>query len=86
MHSLWHFASEAMEDLTHADSRLWSTVGALLFKPGFLTCEFLAGRRVKYLPPLRLYLVLSLLFFVIAALNRGEEVTVLVMQIGRAHV
>ena len=79
MHSLWHFASEVMEDLTHADSRLWSTVGALLFKPGFLTCEFLAGRRVQYLPPLRLYLVLSLLFFVIAALNRGEEVTVLVM-------
>jgi Protein of unknown function (DUF3667) len=79
VHSLWHFASEAMEDLTHADSRLWSTVAALLFKPGFLTCEFLAGRRVKYLPPLRLYLVLSLLFFVVTALNRGNEVTVLVI-------
>jgi hypothetical protein len=38
---------------------------ALLFKPGFLTREFLAGRRVRYLPPLRLYLVLSVLFFVI---------------------
>jgi hypothetical protein len=38
---------------------------ALLFKPGFLTREFLAGKRVRYLPPLRLYLVLSVLFFVI---------------------
>ena len=79
VHSIWHFANEAMEDLTHADSRLWSTVGALLFKPGYLTCEFLAGRRVKFLPPLRLYLVLSLLFFVLAALGHGKEITVLMM-------
>jgi hypothetical protein len=40
-------------------------MNALIFKPGFLTREFLAGRRVRYLPPLRLYLVLSVLFFLI---------------------
>jgi hypothetical protein len=85
VHSVWHFASETFEDLTHADSRLWSTVGALLFKPGFLTCEFLAGRRVKYLPPLRLYLVLSLLFFVVAAFNRGEATTVLMVPQEGSH-
>ena len=44
---------------------------ALLFKPGLLTREFLAGKRVKYLPPLRLYLVLSVLFFLI--LGSGSE-------------
>jgi hypothetical protein len=65
VHSVWHFTREATEDLTHADSRLWSTLAALLYKPGFLTREFLAGRRVRYLPPLRLYLVLSVLFFVL---------------------
>jgi len=65
IHSIWHFTQEATEDLTHADSRLWSTMSALMFKPGLLTCEFLAGRRVKYLPPLRLYLVLSVVFFLI---------------------
>src|SRR5579871_610101 len=59
LHSLWHFVGEATEDLTHADSRVWITIGALLFKPGFLTLEFLAGRRVRYLPPIRLYLVMS---------------------------
>jgi hypothetical protein len=70
--SVWHFAREVAEDLTHADSRLWRTLGALLFKPGFLTREFLAGRRVSYLPPLRLYLVLSVSFFLIATvLNQG---------------
>jgi hypothetical protein len=65
IHSVLHFSREVTEDLTHADSRLWSTILALLFKPGFLTREFLSGRRVRYLPPLRLYLVLSVLFFLI---------------------
>ena len=66
VHSLWHFSRVATEDLTHADSRLWRTLGALLFRPGRLTAEFLAGRRARYLPPVRLYLVLSVLFFLVA--------------------
>ncbi len=68
VHSLRHFVREATEDLTHADSRLWITLRALLFRPGFLTTEFLAGRRARYLPPVRLYLVVSLLFFILAQL------------------
>ncbi len=69
IHSVWHFTREATEDLTHADSRLWGTMQALLFKPGFLTREFLEGRRVRYLPPLRLYLVLSVVFFLIISIG-----------------
>ena len=65
----WHFTAEALEDFTHADSRLWQTLTALLFRPGFLTREFLEGHRVRYLPPVRLYLVVSLIFFVIAGLD-----------------
>lgn len=72
VHSLSHFLREVAEDLTHADSRLWRTIAALLFKPGYLTREFLAGRRVKYLPPLRLYLVLSLFFFLVVAINNDH--------------
>jgi hypothetical protein len=64
VHTLWHFLTVAFEDVTHADSRLWRTLGALLFKPGFLTREFLDGRRARYLPPVRLYLVISVVFFV----------------------
>ena len=75
-HSVWHFTQEATEDLTHADSRLWATLYALLFKPGFLTQEFFAGRRARYLPPLRLYLVLSVLFFLIASAGAGQNVAV----------
>ena len=69
VHSFWHFMQEATEDLTHADSRLWRTLYALLLRPGLLTREFLDGRRARYLPPVRLYLVVSLLFFLIAGLS-----------------
>jgi uncharacterized protein DUF3667 len=66
LHSLLQFTQLAAEDLTHADSRLWRTLWALLFKPGHLTAEFLAGHRARYLPPVRLYLVLSVTFFLVA--------------------
>ena len=66
VHSVRHFAAEAFESITHADSRLWRTLGYLLVKPGRLTREFFEGRRVRYLPPFRLYLVISLAFFLIA--------------------
>jgi len=58
---------EALEGITHSDSRLWRTLHLLWLKPGKLTQEFVAGRRVAYLPPFRLYLVLSVIFFLIAS-------------------
>jgi hypothetical protein len=66
VHSMREFASETFESVTHADSRLWRTLGYLLVKPGFLTVEFLEGRRARYLPPFRLYLVLSVVLFLVA--------------------
>jgi hypothetical protein len=68
VHSLGHFLAEAFEGLTHADSRVWRTLWPLLVRPGFLTREFFAGRRQRYLPPFRLYIVVSLLFFLVLAL------------------
>jgi Protein of unknown function (DUF3667) len=52
----WHVA-------THVDDRFWQTLYILLCKPGKLTKEYFAERRARYLPPVRLYLVLSVLFF-----------------------
>lgn len=74
LHSLGHFIAEAAETLTHADSRLWRTLWALVAKPGHLTREFLVGRRARYLPPFRLYLVVTLLFFVLVAALPGGDV------------
>jgi hypothetical protein len=58
---------ELLEGITHSDSRLWRTLTTLWFKPGKLTEEFVAGRRVAYLPPFRLYLILSIIFFLLAS-------------------
>ncbi len=66
-----HFAGEAFESISHADSRLWRTLWYLLARPGFLTREFFAGRRVAYLPPFRLYLVISVLFFLVVTIPQG---------------
>jgi len=63
--SLWHLIKEAAEDISHLDSRLWRTMQPLLFKPGFLTNEYLAGRRARFIPPFRLYLALSIIFFLV---------------------
>lgn len=63
---------EALEGITHSDSRLWRTLCLLWFKPGKLTQEFVAGRRAAYLPPFRLYLILSILFFLSASLSTTQ--------------
>ncbi len=64
LHSMWDLLGEAAEVLTHADSRLWRTLGSLVSRPGWLTRQFIDGRRARYLSPFRLYFVLSVLFFV----------------------
>ena len=60
---------EALEGITHSDSRVWLSLQYLLFVPGKLTAEFIAGRRVSYLPPFRLYLVLSVAFFLMTSIS-----------------
>jgi YD repeat-containing protein len=64
---------EMLEGLTHSDSRLWRTLRLLWFKPGRLTEEFVAGRRVAYLPPFRLYLILSIALFLIASFTPSGQ-------------
>jgi hypothetical protein len=50
VHTVSHFAGEAFESISHADSRLWRTLLYLLIRPGFLTREFFAGRMVAAVP------------------------------------
>ena len=71
--SLRSLGHDAVHDLAHFDSRGWVTLRALLFRPGFLTNEFIHGRRTRYLPPFRLYLVLSLFFFLLLSLTPSQE-------------
>ena len=75
--SLWALLKDVLGDLLNADSRVWRTLWPLAFRPGLLTQEFLRGRRANYTPPFRMYLVLSVVFFVIASFDDpGGEVGV----------
>ena len=67
-HSVGHFLHEFAEALTHADSRVWGTLVPLLRRPGFLTREYFAGRRARYLEPLRVYLFMSVMFLLLGAM------------------
>ncbi|MEO7067753.1 MAG: DUF3667 domain-containing protein [Rhodanobacter sp.] len=54
---------ESVETVFHIDGRIVHTVPPLLLKPGFLTLEYFSGRRIRYIAPVRLMFVLSLLSF-----------------------
>ena len=75
--SLWELVSDAFGDLFEIDSRLWQTLVPLMIRPGQLTHDYLQGRRARYMPPFRMYLVLSLLFFVVAFFDPREELGLL---------
>jgi len=69
---------EIFEGITHSDSRLWRTLRLLWLKPGQLTLEFVAGRREAYLPPFRLYLVMSVVLFLVASFIHPSETAELI--------
>ncbi|MEM8815614.1 MAG: DUF3667 domain-containing protein [Pseudomonadota bacterium] len=75
--SLWELVRDAFGDLFELDSRIWQTLIPLLVRPGRLTHDYLAGRRARYMPPFRMYLVMSLIFFVVAFFNPREELALL---------
>ena len=57
------FMREAAGRYVALDGRMWRTLYGLMFRPGFLTREFFAGRRRRYIRPARLFLVLSIVAF-----------------------
>ena len=59
------FMREAAGRYVALDGRLWRTLAALVARPGFLTLEYFAGRRKRYIRPARLFLVLWLLLFAV---------------------
>lgn len=75
--SLWELIRDAFGDLFEMDSRLWRTLIPLLIRPGRLTVEYLQGRRVRYMPPFRMYLVLSLVFFLVAFFDPHQSFSIL---------
>ena len=53
-------------EILNLDRSIVKTIVPFLFKPGFLSSEYIAGRRKKYLSPVKFYLFMSIIFFFIA--------------------
>jgi hypothetical protein len=61
--SFRYIVVELLNEFLNWDSKFVRTIGLLLVRPWKLTNEFLAGHRVRFVNPLRLYLLASILFF-----------------------
>jgi hypothetical protein len=59
------FVHEFIGHYVALEGKLWKSLGLLLFRPGRLTLEYIKGRRVRYVQPLRMYLTFSLIFFAV---------------------
>jgi hypothetical protein len=57
------FLHEFVGHYVALEGKLWKTLALLVFRPGKLSAEYIAGRRARYVQPLRIYLTLSILFF-----------------------
>jgi hypothetical protein len=83
LHELLH---EAVHEIAHIDGKLARTAGLLLFKPGELTREFLAGKRARSVTPVRVYLLCSVLFFGIMSLLPARPLHVSITKGGDAQI
>jgi hypothetical protein len=70
------FMHEFIGHYVAIEGKLWKSLGLLLFRPGRLTLEYINGRRVRYVQPLRMYLTFSLIFFAVLKFAMHDAITV----------
>lgn len=63
--TFWHMVTHFFYDLTHFDSNFFHTIHHLVLKPGFLSREYIEGKRASYLHPIRMYVFTSAIFFLL---------------------
>lgn len=63
-----------LDTVLNIDSRVFRTIGPLIFKPGFLTQEYFSGRRIRFVSPVRLFFFLAVLTFLFAQFSLPDEI------------
>ena len=74
-HNLSLLIHNFLSDYFTFDSKIFRSYLPLLTKPGFLSLEYLRGKRVKYVPPLRMFIFLSIIFFLILGVFNSDVET-----------
>ena len=60
---IWDLVMSSLADTFALDGRLWRSLPLLLFRPGRMTRNYLDGQRARYVPPFRMFLLASVIFF-----------------------
>jgi hypothetical protein len=68
------FLSDAVESLFNIDNRWFRTIKDLFAKPGKVTQDYIEGKRARYLPPLRIYLSVSVIYFLLVWLVDSNQI------------
>jgi len=72
--SFRHMMTHAISDYFHFDHQFFHTLKPLLFQPGKLTNEYMAGKRVQYLHPVKMYIFISLIYFLLLFGTKDREI------------
>jgi hypothetical protein len=70
------FLHEFIAHYVALEGKLWKSMALLIFRPGRLTRDYIEGKRVRYIEPLRLYLTFSIIFFAIFKLGGVDFISV----------
>ncbi len=62
-----------LDTVLNIDTRVFRTLGPLIYKPGFLTQEYFSGRRIRYVSPVRLFFFLAVLTFLLAQFSLPDD-------------
>ena len=62
---LKHILLETFEDFFHFDTKLWNTIKTTFAHPGKITRDYLEGKRARYVPPVKFYIFISFIFFLL---------------------
>lgn len=71
--SFTHLVAHFAEDFTHYDGAFWKTIKYLIFRPAKLTKEYLEGHRMRYVPPVKLYIFISFVTFLLIGILSDKE-------------
>lgn len=63
--TFWSLLKHFIEDLTHFDNKFFESLQYILFRPGFISRQYMLGKRASFLNPIRMYLFTSAIFFLI---------------------
>ena len=76
-----HLFTHFFKDLTNYDNFFWRTIFYLLFKPAAISKAYTSGKRLSFLPPMKLYIFTSFMTFLLISLFSSENAKITVNRV-----